>query len=45
MKARKDIYNGSAYNFFNMNSDKICFMFCGTGYNQTLTTLRYFFDA
>lgn len=41
MKARKDIYNGSAYNFFNMNSDKTCFMFCGTGYNYDKPLLHY----
>lgn len=41
IKPRKETYNDIAYNFFNMNSDKICFMFAGTGYNYDKPLLHY----
>ncbi|WP_339261197.1 hypothetical protein [Lysinibacillus sp. FSL K6-3209] len=41
IKPRKDTYNGIDCNFFDMNSDKICFMFSGTGYNYDKPLLHY----
>jgi len=41
IKPRKESYNDMAYNFFDMNSDKICFMFAGTGYNYDKPLLHY----
>jgi len=41
IKPRKDTYNGIDCNFFDMNSDKICFMFSGTGYNYDKPILHY----
>jgi len=41
IKPSKETYNDIAYNFFNMNSDKICFMFAGTGYNYDKPLLHY----
>lgn len=41
IKPRKETYNDIAYNFFDMNSDKICFMFAGTGYNYDKPLLHY----
>lgn len=41
IKPRKETYNDIAYNFFDMNSDKICFMFSGTGYNYDKPLLHY----
>lgn len=41
IKPRKESYNDMAYNFFDMNSNKICFMFAGTGYNYDKPLLHY----
>ncbi|MGE7842598.1 hypothetical protein ACQKNX_17530 [Lysinibacillus sp. NPDC093712] len=41
IKPSKETYNDIAYNFFNMNSDKICFMFSGTGYNYDKPLMHY----
>ncbi|MEK5330339.1 MULTISPECIES: hypothetical protein [unclassified Lysinibacillus] len=41
IKPSKEIYNDIAYNFFDMNSNKICFMFSGTGYNYDKPLMHY----
>jgi len=41
IKPSKETYNGIAYNYYDMNSDKICFMFSGTGYNYDKPLLHY----
>ncbi|WP_230875048.1 hypothetical protein [Lysinibacillus cavernae] len=35
------MYNGVSYDFFDSKSDKICFMFSGTGYNYEKLILYY----
>ncbi|MFL1994643.1 hypothetical protein [Lysinibacillus sp.] len=41
IKPKQDMYNGISYNFFDNNSDKICFMFSGTGYSYDKPILYY----
>ncbi|MGE7675655.1 hypothetical protein ACQKMV_19120 [Lysinibacillus sp. NPDC094403] len=41
IKSRKEQYNGIAYNYFDSTSDKVCFMFSGTGYTYEKPLLYY----
>lgn len=41
IKPSKETYNCIAYNYYHMNSDKICFMFSGTGYNYDKPLMHY----
>lgn len=41
MKPRKEQHNGVAYNHFDSTSDKVCFMFSGTGYTYEKPLLYY----
>lgn len=41
IKPRKEQYNGIAYNHFVSTSDKMCFMFSGTGYTYEKPLLYY----
>ncbi|MEY9979288.1 hypothetical protein [Lysinibacillus sp. RC79] len=41
IKPRKEQYNDVTYNFFDIESDKVCFMFSGTGYTYEKPLLYY----
>lgn len=41
MKPRKEQHNDVAYNHFDSTSDKVCFMFSGTGYTYEKPLLYY----
>jgi len=41
MKLKKEQHNGIAYNYFDSTSDKVCFMFSGTGYTYEKPLLYY----
>ncbi|KOS60564.1 hypothetical protein FJQ98_01595 [Lysinibacillus agricola] len=41
IKPRKEQHNGIAYNYFDSTSDKVCFMFSGTGYTYEKPLLYY----
>ncbi len=41
VKLRKEQHNSITYNFFDSTSDKVCFMFSGTGYTYEKPLLYY----
>ena len=41
IKPKQAMYNGISYNFFDRKSDKLCFMFSGTGYTYDKPILYY----
>lgn len=41
IKLRKEQYNDIPYNYFDNESDKVCFMFSGTGYTYEKPLLYY----
>jgi len=41
IKLIKEQHNGISYNYFNSTSDKVCFMFSGTGYTYEKPLLYY----
>ncbi|MFJ7733787.1 hypothetical protein ACIQXF_18125 [Lysinibacillus sp. NPDC097231] len=41
IKLRKEQHNSITYNFFDSTSDKVCFMFSGTGYTYEKPLLYY----
>ncbi|MGE7696268.1 hypothetical protein ACQKNC_19525 [Lysinibacillus sp. NPDC094177] len=41
IKPRKEQYNNVTYNYFDKESDKVCFMFSGTGYTYEKPLLYY----
>lgn len=41
IKLVKEQYNGISYNYFDSTSDKVCFMFSGTGYTYEKPLLYY----
>ncbi|MFJ6210375.1 hypothetical protein [Lysinibacillus sp. NPDC092081] len=41
IKPKKEQYNDVTYNYFDIESDKVCFMFSGTGYTYEKPLLYY----